>query len=220
MAMVGGRQCGGPPEQSALAGEVPTRGARGGPARAERIEGDDPRIADAVAGDARALDSLCRVLLPRCRNLARFLLRGDAEVDDAAQEALIAVLRALPGFRGESLLTTWADRIAVRVVLGWARRVRGERSKQLAASELGAMEHAQPPGEEAYRARRLLAALLDHLPDEQRQVLVLHHVLGMSMPELSDTLGVPFETARSRLRLAMTRLRQLDGTEEADPNDG
>jgi RNA polymerase sigma-70 factor (ECF subfamily) len=185
-----------------------------------RIAADDPRIGAAVGGDARALDSLCRVLLPRLRNLARYLLRGDAEVDDAAQEALIAVLRALPGFRGESLLTTWADRIAVRTVLSWARRARGERLKLVAAAELHVNDPAPAPGEEAYRARRLLAALLDALPDDQRQVLVLHHVLGMSMPELSDTLGVPFETARSRLRLAMTRLRQLERTEEAGESDG
>jgi RNA polymerase sigma-70 factor (ECF subfamily) len=49
--------------------------------------------------------------------------------------------------------------------------------------------------------------LLDELPDDQRQAVVMHHVLGLSMPELATELGIPFETARSRLRLGIQKLR-------------
>src|SRR5436853_381984 len=61
-----------------------------------------------------------------------------------------------------------------------------------------------------------LAQVLDGLPDAQRQALVLHHVVGMSVPELAAELGVSFDTAKSRLRLGMERLRKhyLGGRDE------
>ena len=51
----------------------------------------DARIAAAAGGDRGAAQSLCRELLPRVRNLVRYLVRGDARVDDIAQEALIGL---------------------------------------------------------------------------------------------------------------------------------
>jgi RNA polymerase sigma factor (sigma-70 family) len=50
---------------------------------------------------------------------------------------------------------------------------------------------------------------LDELPDAQREALVLHHVLGMTVSEVADQLEAPQETVRSRLRLGKDRLRQL-----------
>jgi RNA polymerase sigma-70 factor, ECF subfamily len=173
-----------------------------------RIAADDARIAAAAGGDRAAASALLAELLPRTRNVVRFLVRGDAEVDDFAQTALIEVLRSLPTFRGESSLTTWADRITVRTVLrqlGRRQREREQRSRlepelRAAGSEL--------PDAESYAARRRLAQVLDRVPHAQRQALVLHHVVGMSVPELAEELGVSFDTAKSRLRLGMERLRK------------
>lgn len=179
------------------------------------IPGDDPRIAAAVAGDRAAASALLRVLLPRTRNLVRYLVQGDDEVDDLAQAALLEILRALPSFEGRSALTTWADRITVRETL---RRVKRRRLQLARRRELEERESLVPEPvhsvADQYQAKRRVAALLDHLPDAQRQALVLHHVVGMSVPELAETLGIPFDTAKSRLRLAVTRLRQLHGEDD------
>jgi RNA polymerase sigma-70 factor (ECF subfamily) len=69
------------------------------------------------------------------------------------------------------------------------------------------------PGErpDPYAERRRLVQCLDRLPREHREVIVLHHVVGLSMPELAEELQVPFETARSRLRLGMRKLRDEIG---------
>lgn len=187
-------------------------------ASSTRIAGDDPRVQAAAAGEPEALEALCRAVLPRIRNLVRFLVRGDADVDDLAQDGMIEVLRALPSFRGESAFTTWADRIVVRTTLHSQRRARA-RAAQLRVVELERTAlgtHVQADGS-SYMARRQLVRVLDTLPDEQRRVLVLHHVVGMSVPEVAEALAVPFDTAKSRIRLGMAKLRkELDGGQHGD----
>lgn len=171
----------------------------------------------AVRGDRQAAERLLRALLPRVRNLVRYFVRGDAEVDDLAQEGLVIILRGLPSYRGEGSVTAWADRIVVRTVFAHLRRAR--------ASERCHVEYTPdlvpvPPGESAhgFLARRRAVRALDDLPSEQRAVLVMHHVLGMSVREIAEELSVAFETVRSRLRLGMARLRgamEIDDEQEA-----
>ncbi len=172
----------------------------------------DPRLAAAAAGDRRALEELVAEILPRVRNLVRYLVRGDAEAEDIAQEAMVAIVRGLPGHRGEGTLRSWSDRVAIRATFGCLRRVRRARAQLDGGADLEAVPHPDAPPDE-YIARRRAVALLDRIPDEQRHALVLHHVLGMSVPDISADLGVPLETVRSRLRIGIGKLRALHGGE-------
>jgi RNA polymerase sigma-70 factor (ECF subfamily) len=61
-----------------------------------------------------------------------------------------------------------------------------------------------------------MVQMLDDLPQEQRYVLVLHHALDMTVPEMAEELGIPIETVRSRLRLAKARLRNNNAVEPAE----
>ena len=161
----------------------------------------------AQRGDRRAAERVLRALLPRVRNLVRYLGRGDSHVDDMAQQALIAILRGLPSYQGTGSFEAWADRITVRETLRIAKKERARaQARREAAPDLRVVraEGARP---DAYLERREAARLLDTLPAEQREALVLHHVLGMSVPEVAEALGVPFDTAKSRLRLAKKKLR-------------
>lgn len=175
--------------------------------------GIDPRVRRAAAGDRDAAQALLTELLPRVRNLVRYLVRKDADVDDIAQQVLVDILRGLPSYRGEAPLVRWADRVTVRTTLALAKRTRARRAQE---AEIGENLHALPPADhtDRYLRRREAAALLDVLPDEQRRVVVLHHVLELTVPEIAETLGVPFDTAKSRLRLAMKKLRAA--AEEVD----
>jgi RNA polymerase sigma-70 factor, ECF subfamily len=178
----------------------------------------DPRVAAAVRGDRKAAQSLLTELLPRARNLIRYLVRGDADVDDIAQEALISVVRGLPGYRGEGAFQSWVDRIVARTTFAHLSKARAERNERSSESPELLAVPAEGRGD-AYVMRRELAATLDKLPDEQRHALVLHHALGMTVPEITQATGAPFETVRSRLRLGMAALRGLlgqNGNEEDD----
>ena len=196
---------------------LPMAGAADRSCEVELVNPVDPRIERAVAGDRSAAESLVRELLPRVRNLVRYLVRGDADVDDMAQLGLLAVLRGLHTFRGEGSFHAWADRIVVREALGYVKR---RRAKETERRNLGADLHSVDESDrpDAYLARRRAVEALDALPDEQRTVLVLHHVVGLSVPELAEELGLPFETARSRLRLGMAKLRgMIDDSGESSP---
>ena len=170
----------------------------------------DPLVVAAQAGDRKAAAALLERLLPRLRNLVRYLVRGDQHVDDIAQEALIAIVRGLPTYRGEGSLSAWTDRIVARTTLGWLRRQRKLREREQESFDAQVLQPRSEPAD-AYTLRRQAIARLDALPYEQRHALVLHHVVGLSVPEVAAQLGAPLETIRSRLRIAQNKLRELAG---------
>lgn len=143
-------------------------------------------------------------LLPRVRNLVRYLVRGDRDVDDLSQEALLAILQGLSGYRGEGAFRSWADRVVVRRVFASRKASARRLEVGLEGTELS-VDPAELP--DRYYSRRQLAEELDALPEPQRDALVLHYVLGMTVPEMGAELSVPEETVRSRLRLGRQRLR-------------
>lgn len=85
-------------------------------------------------------------------------------------------------------------------------------------AELHAVRSPDGPPDE-YVARRRAVRMLDTLSDEQRRAVVLHHVVGLSVPEVAEELSIPFETARSRLRLGMGKLRRHAQHERGGSDD-
>src|SRR4051794_6276863 len=80
-----------------------------------------------LMGQHGSAESLLVDLLPRVRNLVRYLVRGDSDVEDISQEALIALLHGLPSYRGDGLLSSWADRVVARTTFLWLKRMRDSR---------------------------------------------------------------------------------------------
>ena len=184
------------------------------PAHADRLA---QLAVDARAGDTRALEQLLLAILPRTRNLVRYLIGGDSEVDDVAQTALWSIARKLHTFEGRSALTAWTDRIVARAAFAEIRR-RATRPKLMKGPARGArsgpeahLDSVPTSGtvDTDYLARRWMARLLDQLPLEQREAVVLHHVMDLTVPEVAEETGAGEETVRSRLRLGKTRLRAL-----------
>lgn len=167
------------------------------------------RIACAVSGDRAAAQAVLSELFPRIRNLVRYLVRRDRDVDDIAQDALIAVLRGLKTFRHEGSIEAWSDRIVARVTFAHLRKRRAEPVLALVDSDGVHAGRAQFVGADEYVARRRVVLALDLLPIEQRAAFVLHHVLEMSVAEVALEVQAPVETVRSRIRLARDRLRHM-----------
>ncbi|MBM7119292.1 RNA polymerase sigma factor [Archangium primigenium] len=179
--------------------------------RPVRASLEELRLHAVLDGPNESAETLVARLMPRVRNLVRYTVRGDSDVDDITQDALIAILRGLPSYRGEGAFASWADRVVGRVTFAASKRARAERTLLHSEEEGAELELPRPDGDEPEDCllRRQMERLLDKLSEEQRRALLLHHVMGMSVPEMAEELEVPFETVRSRLRLGKAHLREL-----------
>lgn len=162
----------------------------------------------AAGGDVRATRKLLEVVAPRVARVVRAVMGSyHPDVDDAAQLALIGFVQALPSFRGECDPSQFAARIAVRTAGAVRRRTRARTGAEDRGVDVDGLE--SPPEEiEAARRREAIRSLLDALPEEQGEVLVLRIMLGWALKEIADTTGAPLNTVRSRLRLAKEAVRR------------
>jgi RNA polymerase sigma-70 factor (ECF subfamily) len=161
----------------------------------------------AATGDPAAIERLFLQLLPRVRNLVRYLVRGDRDVDDFSQDALVMILKGMHGYRADGPFRAWADRVVARSV--FAALKRRSSAPKPAEREALAAELALSAGHDPACTRREVVAWLDCISEAQRAALVLHHVMGLTIPEVAEELGVGEETVRSRLRVAKERLRSV-----------
>jgi RNA polymerase sigma factor (sigma-70 family) len=162
----------------------------------------------AAGGDVRATRRLLEVVAPRVARVVRAVMGSShAEVEDAAQLALIGFVQALPSFRGECDPSQFAARIAVRTAGAVRRRSRNRGGAEDRGVDVDALE-APPQEIEAARRRETVRRLLDSLPEEQGEVLVLRVMLGWALKEIAETTGAPLNTVRSRLRLAKEAVRR------------
>jgi len=167
-------------------------------------------LAELRLGGARgeaAFQELYEALRGPVHRLCSRLAPEDA--DDVFQETFVAVHRGLPRFRAECRLSTWVYRIALRLALrSKARRRRGAASLQ---SDPVAPAAPDPVvvAERAANFQRAFAAL----SAEQRVVLSLFSLEGLSHDAIAETLGIPVGTAWSRLHHARKLLAAEMGIE-------
>jgi RNA polymerase sigma-70 factor (ECF subfamily) len=187
------------------------------------------------AGDERAFEVLVAQHNGALRRVARTFVRTDSAVDDVVQETWLGVVRGLDGFEGRSSLRTWIFRILVNQAR--TRAVRDARTLPFSALEDDdgpAVEPAAfgtdgrwssaPPRLDSDPATGLLSAELrshllaavDTLSPDQRAVITLRDLVGLSGPEVCDLLEltegnqrVLLHRARSRVRTALTPLVEV-----------
>lgn len=168
-------------------------------------------------GERAALSRLLRALGPQVLRVARGVLGGGhPDLEDAAQESLVAIAAALPSFRGECGVTHFACRIAARKCVAARLRSRNrQQHREAIAAGQAPLASAEPGLGTTRSARRdALLELLDTLPPEQAETMVLRIVMGFSLAEVADATGAPVNTVRSRLRLSKEALRHRI---ESDP---
>ena len=126
-----------------------------------------------------------------------------AQVDDALQDVFVVVHRRLGEFRGPAQIRTWLFEIARRVA-SHHRRAAGRAQRTDSLDEAAAVSDPASVFEEASRheaATLLLAALAD-VDDRKRELLVLVELEQVPVADVAAHLGIPLNTAYSRLRLA------------------
>jgi RNA polymerase sigma factor (sigma-70 family) len=165
----------------------------------------------AAGGDLAATQEFLAYVWPTLTRVATGVLGAQhADLDDAVQQSMIALVRALPAFRGECHPAGYASRITLRVALRVRKGTKRDANRREVLNQLGPSEDSAPGVSEAAlssRRRELLRELLEDLPEEQAEALTLRVVMGWSLEEVSRASGAPVNTVRSRVRLAKEALR-------------
>ena len=152
----------------------------------------------AQRGDAAALEALFRAHWPAAYRAAWFIVRDDQAAEDIAQEAFLAAVAALDRFDRRRPLAPWLRTIVARRAIDAVRARSLRREVGDEALAMAAHEDPPDPGD--------LPGALAGLPEPQRVVVVLRHVLGLTPGEIAALLELPRGTVNSRLRRGLDAL--------------
>jgi RNA polymerase sigma-70 factor (ECF subfamily) len=162
--------------------------------------------------DQASMEALYRTYGSMVLRRARTLLGDEHAAQDMVQEVFMKAIRAFPGFRGESSLTTWLYQVTTNHCLNTIRD--GARRRR-------ALERRMPtrePVAESAEDRVGVDELLQQLPRELAEVAIYYYVDQMNQDEIATLLGISERTVRNRLRDFKDAARHRldpDGDEEA-----
>ncbi len=180
----------------------------------------------AQGGDRGALDQLLRRHYDRVHAVCRRITGHDADAADAAQDAMIAIVRNLDRFDGRSSFGTWAYRVATNASLDELRR---RKRRAVPTSNESDDDHPSHEVADPDSGRRIdaigehmaLDAALRTLSDEYRIPVVLRDVADLDYAEIAEVLDIPAGTVKSRIargRAALAKaLSEVPGNQQADP---
>ncbi len=197
-------------------------GAGEGTPAAGAVDADAALMLAYAAGDAAAFNALYE---KHERPVFRFLRRslgadGDAFADELHQEVWLAVVRNAAGYAPRARFTTWLYGIArSKLIDHWRARRPGVSLDAPAGTDAGddgetlldrlpAAANAQPDVRALTRAQgAAFLRAVEQLPPPQREVFLLHAEGELTLAEIGALTGVGMETAKSRLRYALDKLR-------------
>jgi len=186
-----------------------------GPVETERVDADTPFVQRAQAGDDKAFEFLVIKYQRRVERLIARMVRDVDLVPDIAQETFIRAYRGLANFRGDAQFYTWLYRIGVNTAKKHLMDLK--RDPVITLSALKSAEDDETSGSEwepslgasdaetpdAVLASKEIAQavneVMDALPEELRQAIVLREMEGMSYEDIAQALNCPIGTVRSRI---------------------
>ena len=173
-------------------------------------ESMEARIEQAARGDRQAMGEIVAEHYPA---VYRFCARrvGEELALDAAQETFLTAMRTLSRFNGSSTLLTYLLGIALNHCRNLARKHR----MTIAFDDL--WQTAAPSPEQGLLDGEALKAALAALTAEQREIVVMHEIEGLTYDEIASLMCIPAGTVKSRLHYAFValRMRMMPGGEAA-----
>jgi RNA polymerase sigma-70 factor, ECF subfamily len=168
-----------------------------------------PLLPGLRAGEPAAAAQLFDRHVAQVERAVQGVLGPDPEVEDLVQDAFVAALRGIDGFRGdESTLGAWVRGIGVRLALKKIRWRRTRRWLGMGGTEVVTeLQAVADTGTQAALGRAY--ALLERLPAVERAAFGMRFIEGMKLEEVAQALGVSLATAKRRLQSARERFGKL-----------
>ncbi len=184
------------------------------PEQERAVESEDEALVRRMAaGDDAALGALYDRWYPIVHGVVSRLLRQPDDVEDVVEETFWQAWRQASRFdRSRGAVQTWLLTIARSRALDRVRAVRRRREEPLEGDDGQVVVQQAAEGDpgldaEASERRRIVVAALAGLPAEQREALELGYFGGLSQTEIAERTGQPLGTVKTRMRLAMQKLR-------------
>jgi RNA polymerase sigma-70 factor (ECF subfamily) len=196
--------------------------------RAGKQADDRALVRECQSGVQRAFEELVRRHQQRVFALVGGILRRPEDVEDVAQQVFLKAYLGIKKFDQRAAFSTWLYKIAVNECWDYLRKKKvrplvyeSDLSEEQASRLDGIVSLSHPPEGPADRAeaREMLERLLDILPEQDRQLLVLKEMSGFSVQELAEILKLNVNTVKVRLfrargRIMDTYRRRLDATQK------
>ena len=181
---------------------------------------EEARLVQAIrAGDGDAFETLVREHQTRVYNLALRMTGNPEDALDVSQETFLKAWRTLGQFRGDCSLGSWLYRIASNLSIDLLRKAKRRQTEKLVSLEDPGedgrpLELPDVSGDpqlllERAEGRQAVLECLDRLPREQKLILVLRDVNGLSYEEIGETMGLELGTVKSRIFRARARLANV-----------
>src|SRR3990172_6391594 len=184
----------------------------------QEIDGDI--IMRASEGDIDAFEVIYREYIDFVSNVAFRVVNSREDAEEVTQEVFLNIYRQLKYFRFESSLKTWIYRITVNTAINYSKKASKHHSEMAGYMEVSdrvnTNEHA-PDKISGEFNEEIIATLLDAITPDQRACIVLRSIEGLSYQEIAETLKIPVNTVRSRIKRARETMLSL--REEVMKND-
>ena len=181
------------------------------------MPGERELVQQAKAGDRAAFAGLVSAYEGKIYNLALRYLGSREDAMDASQEVFLRVFRFLPGFQEESGFSTWIYRIGVNVCKDMLHR-RLKRAEQTLEGpdeedegrpvDVPDLRYDPERIMEGVELRQALSDAILALPEQQREIIILRDIRGLSYEEIALALALEAGTVKSRLFRARESLRK------------
>ena len=201
--------------------------------RREKGEEEGQLVRLAQSGEEAAFEELIRRHQQRVFGLVSGILRRREDVEDVVQQVFLKVFVSLKRFDQRAAFSTWLYKISVNECWDYLRKKKvrpllyeADLSEEQVSRLDGVVSADQPPASSSDRAeaRDLLERMMEKLPEQDRQLLVLKEVEGFSVQELAEILDLNVNTVKVRLFRARARLmdvyRRRIHSKPAQPAEG
>ncbi len=186
--------------------------------RREKGEEERQLVRLAQSGEEAAFEELIRRHQQRVFGLVSGILRRREDVEDVVQQVFLKVFVSLKRFDQRAAFSTWLYKISVNECWDYLRKKKvrplvyeADLSEEQVSRLDGVVSADQPPASSSDRAeaRDLLERMMEKLPEQDRELLVLKEVEGFSVQELAEILELNVNTVKVRLFRARARLMDV-----------
>jgi len=178
---------------------------------------DNELVKQFILGEQKSIEQLINRYKDRIYTYIYFNVKNQHLAEDIFQDTFIKVIQSLKAgkYKDEGRLASWITRIAHNLIIDHYRK---EKNFQTLSNDEGEMEifNSRKLADESFEEDIVMdqitqdvRKLIDYLPDDQKEVVVLRHFVGLSFKEIAEQTNVSINTALGRMRYALINLRRL-----------